>query len=389
MKTVHVVPTKNVEPTVGMRIFGLDVLRAMAICTVLHQHGYFFFDQLVDRELWHAPVLVDGVTLFFVLSGFLIGRILFKEQAKGRLRNGSDLLRFWKRRWWRTLPAYFLVLLIVISAALLNGYDMPDWLWRYFFFLQNLAWPHPGFFGEAWSLCVEEWFYVLLPVTLLLIGRVEPSLKRNAILLAIAVFILGPLALKHWRIMHSMELDKLDSHFRMIVLYRMDNLMIGVAAAWLALFKTSWWQRSRLIGLVAGVVLLVLIKLKGVLLGHSASFEILALHDLQSVGVLLCLPWFSTWCPKVSSTITKPIVHMALISYSLYLVNFALVQLNVMPLLPERLNGITQVSWERSMVPLFVFWSLSMLLASGLYFAFERPMTAMRDRSSTRPDANG
>ena len=381
MNTLHVVPTKGVEQPLGKRVFGLDALRAIAICNVLHQHGYFFFDQLVDRELWHAPVLVDGVTLFFVLSGFLIGRILFAEQVQGRLRNFGDLLHFWKRRWWRTLPAYFLVLLIVIAAAMINGYSMPDWLWRYFLFLQNLAWPHPGFFGEAWSLCVEEWFYLFLPITLLMIARGRPARKPNVLLLAIAVFILGPLALKQWQITHALEIDKIDSHFRMIVVNRMDNLMFGVTAAWMAVFRTTLWQRSRLIGLLAGIALLLLIKLKGLLLGHSQWFEIMALHDLQSVGILLCLPWFSTWHPDRFAGFTKPIVYLATISYSLYLVNFALVQLNLMPLLPERMNGITQVSWQRSMVPLFVFWCMSIGLASMLYFGFERPMTALRDRS--------
>src|SRR3954466_6208023 len=86
------------------RVFGLDVLRALAIATVVYGHcgdmvasvGHVFF-----------PPLLDGVELFFVLSGFLIGGLLI-EIAEYQPTPLAWLM-FMVRRWMRTLPAYFVV----------------------------------------------------------------------------------------------------------------------------------------------------------------------------------------------------------------------------------------------------------------------------------------
>jgi peptidoglycan/LPS O-acetylase OafA/YrhL len=82
------------------RIYGLDILRAVAI-----------LDILIGHSLTHANIdfgLFDGVNLFFVLSGFLIGKILIKNME--REFTIKSLYTFWYRRWMRTLPAYFLYL---------------------------------------------------------------------------------------------------------------------------------------------------------------------------------------------------------------------------------------------------------------------------------------
>jgi peptidoglycan/LPS O-acetylase OafA/YrhL len=129
------------------RIFGLDVLRALAVLFVVYGHGYNYVDGGIPVTLYLLPSL-DGVTVFFVLSGFLIGRILLRTVAKHDF-NGPMLVQFWIRRWFRTLPNYFLVLSFLVVAYSLLDRPEPDDLWRYFLFSQNIAWPHPQFFVEA------------------------------------------------------------------------------------------------------------------------------------------------------------------------------------------------------------------------------------------------
>ena len=153
----------------GGRVFGLDLLRAFAILCVVYSHGSFLLGDapVIPRDLYMIPVF-DGVGMFFVLSGFLIGRILLRTVAHED-SDGRMLVRFWVWRWFRTLPNYYLVLIVLVavtwslSAPLV---PLPDHLARYFTFMQNLAWPHPEFFGEAWSLAVEEWFYLCIPIPL-------------------------------------------------------------------------------------------------------------------------------------------------------------------------------------------------------------------------------
>ena len=94
------------------RVIGLDILRCCAILGVLVAHGLtFLYPHVPPIPIGDWTFLLGylghggfyGVELFFVLSGFLIGRILLR--TGDRLSEPSELLRFWSRRWFRTLPA--------------------------------------------------------------------------------------------------------------------------------------------------------------------------------------------------------------------------------------------------------------------------------------------
>ncbi len=137
------------------RNFGLDVVRTISIWLVLLSHKFPF-----DVELG-----VIGVQIFFILSGFLIGQILIRDFAlEGKF---ATVINFWKRRWYRTLPMYYLVLLYKLFF-----YSNP-YGWKiivYFLFLQaNFV--GVSFFGVSWSLVVEEWFYIFLPLSTLFFFR--------------------------------------------------------------------------------------------------------------------------------------------------------------------------------------------------------------------------
>ena len=90
------------------RIYGLDILRAFAILFVVAGHG----EVLLPRQLKSINdfFVFDGVSIFFVLSGFLIGGILIKILEKNQITINL-LFEFWIRRWFRTLPNYFLILI--------------------------------------------------------------------------------------------------------------------------------------------------------------------------------------------------------------------------------------------------------------------------------------
>ena len=95
------------------RVYGLDILRAMAILFVVFAHGSYLLRKVLPIDLVNIFVL-DGVAIFFVLSGFLIGGILIRQFDQRRM-DGRGLSQFWIRRWFRTLPNYYLVLLILVG----------------------------------------------------------------------------------------------------------------------------------------------------------------------------------------------------------------------------------------------------------------------------------
>src|ERR1035437_3385980 len=107
-----------------------------------------------------------GVEIFFVLSGFLIGGILFREIDKGN-SFVKTLINFWIRRWFRILPLYYAVLLFKFIAI---DHSIGWNILYYFAFLQNNFYGI-NYFSVSWSLVVEEWFYLFAPLFLLFLCK--------------------------------------------------------------------------------------------------------------------------------------------------------------------------------------------------------------------------
>ncbi len=148
------------------RIFGLDLMRAIAIVLVVFSHITWILPNahgFIPDLMSVAGVL--GVELFFVLSGFLIGRIIYKLFLSSDF-GFKSVLHFWVRRWFRTLPNYYLALILNIVIAIYIGLSLPDNLFRYFIFLQNFNSEMPFLFIESWSLSIEEFAYILGPLLL-------------------------------------------------------------------------------------------------------------------------------------------------------------------------------------------------------------------------------
>ena len=163
------------QPPAAPRFGGLDGLRAIAVAAVLIYH---FFP-------WLLPGGFLGVDIFFVVSGFLITSLLLREhEATGRIRLGA----FWRRRARRLLPALVAVLLLGSSAALLVGGDVlvgiGAQIFGSLFFVSNwvfiargadyFARDTPELFRNTWSLSIEEQFYVIMPL-LLIVAIVSTS----------------------------------------------------------------------------------------------------------------------------------------------------------------------------------------------------------------------
>jgi len=142
-----------------MRNKRLDVLRCVAVLLVVLVHGYissFFY-----RVGW------TGVDLFFVLSGFLISGLLFSEYKK---RQSIGFKRFFIRRGFKIYPSFYLFLLIVciVSKGIVHDQRTLAQFLHEVFFVQNYE---RGVFDHTWSLAVEEHFYILLPMFLLVLIR--------------------------------------------------------------------------------------------------------------------------------------------------------------------------------------------------------------------------
>jgi peptidoglycan/LPS O-acetylase OafA/YrhL len=178
------------------RVPGLDGIRALAVITVIVFH--LFPGTLIGGYL--------GVDIFFVVSGFLITTLLLRERAAtGRI----SLRGFWVRRARRLLPALFIVLVACCAAALVVGGDVlvglgtqvlaavtfsSNWV----FIVQGASYfddTVPELFRNLWSLAVEEQFYIVWPLLLVLVLVRIPRWARLTLIGTIALASAGAMAL--------------------------------------------------------------------------------------------------------------------------------------------------------------------------------------------------
>jgi peptidoglycan/LPS O-acetylase OafA/YrhL len=213
------------------RIPELDGLRGVAILMVVFYHffsipfgsgAFAIFGKKVVSLGW------TGVDLFFVLSGFLIGGMLIDN------RNSDGYFKtFYIRRACRILPVYFLWIgFFLVLRLLLSSQASTSWYsetfvplppaWNYFVFLQNfwikLGTPVPPWTSITWSLCIEEHFYLLMPLIIWLI-----SPRKLPMLLAILIVL--TFLCRCFLAMYSGVFVYMSSPCRV------DSLLIGVLCA--------------------------------------------------------------------------------------------------------------------------------------------------------------
>ncbi len=239
------------------RIFGLDFMRAAAILMVMFGHCIWVFP--LSYGLFHQLMLLSGflgVEVFFILSGFLIGKILYQLYLKHDFLIQS-VSYFLKRRWFRTLPNYYLILIVNIVIAYVIGNDI-SYSWKYFFFSQNLFTPMTPFFTESWSLSVEEFAYIVLPLFLFLTGSViKPKHKSRFFLFSVLLLILIFFCAKigYQTATTNTNLNQWNTSLKAVVIYRLDSIFLGVLCSWIYLNFDKLWKKFRYVFFVIGIFL--------------------------------------------------------------------------------------------------------------------------------------
>ena len=301
--------------------------------------------------------------------------MLISEAQAGRL----DLRRFWLRRWLRTLPNYYLFLILnLLLVRWLEG-AWPG-VWDYAVFAQNLAWPTQAFYQESWSLAVEEIFYLAAPLLIVIgQGRIGRAL-RNAgcsptglIILAIAVFTLV-------RLLYVLQVGpSWDEGVRKVVVARLDAIAYGVVAI---LMVRRFKPGSRAVvavaaGGVAGLMICAWMYLN--LPRDSSLMARTLLFNLMPASFAAMLPMAARWQGhRLPSGIRTTITRLALWSYALYVSHALLLRILVGAL------GWHGRSTAECLLQAVLFCALAILLCAAVYQCFERPWLALRDRIAPR-----
>jgi peptidoglycan/LPS O-acetylase OafA/YrhL len=256
---------------------------------------------------------------------------------------------------------------LVVRYGIINE-DIEQFNYRFLLFLHNFHEPFGGFFWESWSLSVEEWFYLFTPV--LLLGLLRFSPPKRSFLLATLIMILLPVFYRY-----SLYNPAADSHFwditfRKIVLCRLDSIGFGLLAAWLYYYYLSSWERFKWpVFFVGFSMLFCLIYFRT---EHHTIFKQVFHYTFIPLGIMFLLPLFNS-IKKGYGYFGKAITHISKISYSMYLVNLALVACVIRDNFPP-------TSDADSLIKYLIYWIVVIGASTLLYRYFEKPMMDLRDR---------
>lgn len=356
------------------RIFGLDLLRAVAILSVVYVHGSQYSTN-PKAYLSDFPIAIDGVSIFFVLSGFLIGGILIRQLNQAPF-SMTKLKQFWLRRWFRTLPNYFLVLSLLLTYRIVVLRDLWDFNLRYYLFSQNLFGAHPQFFPEAWSLSVEEWFYLLFPLFCYGLIRLNFDWSK-ALLFGAFIFLLFPLVLRIIKYELGIYEGSFDEEFRKIVVLRLDSLMYGILAAYWQFKSPQTWSKNAPPLLIFGLLLLLVLYLNP---ANWKNYYRPLYLNLESLATFLFLPVLSALKNTPWPNLDRLVRFISVISYSMYLLHLSPIQGHIIPIAQAKL-GLAHWSQPENLWRLMaLYWFLTFALSAIQYRFFEKPMTRLRER---------
>jgi peptidoglycan/LPS O-acetylase OafA/YrhL len=351
----------NYNLLAGNRIFGLDLVRSIAVCAVVFAHsGYEYIGGFRYG--------VIAIEYFFVMSGFLVGEMLIKE-----FKNGSDLkilFNFWIKRWFRTLPLYYLILILkIILSEPFIGLKV----WPYFLFLQNNI-GGISFFAVSWTLVIEEWFYLIMPLLIYLFFN--KGIENKKFIFFTSLIILFQI------IARIIYVEYKDVPWGGIVgsfPFRLDSFMIGVFVAFLKVqySRVFFYISQKKVFALATILLIIYIIIYNFSLGGVLSSKVYWTRTfgftITSVLLSMQLPFLSTNTFLNSlenkNMFRKIFTWISLLSYPIYLIHMDILYF-VRDVLPDT-SDIYQ---------LIICYSIILTISYFLIVFFHQPVTDLRKK---------
>jgi len=382
----------------------VDGVRAIAVLWVVMLHMFWFQSWLFPAQVhaifshpatgWLANGAL-GVDLFFVISGFLIGSILF-----GEFRNTGGIVftRFYVRRFMRLIPVYVVVMLL--GLYFLDGKHFEN-AWANVLYLNNFLPIKEQYMGWCWSLAIEEQFYLIFPAFIVLFMALRKGRLR---------FLVGLMGLSlviRFSVTHAagiappFRITPDNPHFDTLfdVIYdkpwtRYGGLLAGATGAYLSTFHAGkikrFFSRTRLVTGIAAVCLAVVAHIAytpstSAMFSHMPHLarelwwavfrDVFSLVTIFLILAAIHTPrLFGGWLRRFLSW--KGFYPIAQVSYSLYMIHemiFTWLFPKLAPILKPRIGipGTIAVDAATGIV-------IALVLAGTLYTLVERPSMRMR-----------
>lgn len=362
------------------RIFGLDLLRVISIALVLCSHTSWIYppsSSLLAKAVDMCGFF--GVEIFFVLSGFLIGSIIFKQFLREDY-GLKTMMSFLNRRMIRILPNYYLIIIVNCIIGFFIGYPITE-SWKYFFFFQNFASPLLPFFPESWSMPIKEFGYLITVSLLLLVSIIFKKFSKKTLFVSVILgMILFFFLLKLYYYFHTQNttMAQWDLSLRSVVIYRIDTVLMGVLFGYISCEFLDFWKKNKYIFAAFGFFLIFALLfclgyLKLKIFDFPFFWNVLCL-PMNSIALVCFLPFFSEW--KLGPLQWRKLIELiSEISYSIYLLHYSIVLF-----LMKHFIDTGQFNTLQLHLYTLIYLTITFLLSYLLYTYFEKPMTKLRDK---------
>jgi len=316
-------------------IASLDLFRGIAGYGVAICHFYYYLYDLSNFQFFS----IFFVEFFFVLSGFVL-----YPQLQKVYNNNKNIKIFFYRRWLRTIPPYILAL--VCFSVLFTKFDSDTF--KYLFFLQKITENFVKFdyFSVAWSLSVEEFFYVLFPIFLVVLNK--RKFIHILLLFISLIYILKIVFL---------FLNVSEEFYRIGTFLRLDAIGFGVLTR--IYFKKI---KNNFLNLLSAILIAIsmyyfMSNIKN--LPNTELFLFILLIQLFAINAIILFVNFDKFI--INSFLISLFTLLSKLTYSIYLFHFAI------------LHFISSNIFLLNSEFVFIYYLISLFIFSSIcYYAFEK-----------------
>ena len=323
------------------KLYGLDLLRGIAGYGVAITHYFYFVQEKINFE-YYSFIFVE---IFFVLSGFVLSNQLIKVH-----KDKNNIKTFYFRRWFRTIPLYLVAL--IFYTAISNNFNLD--FFKFLLFIQKAVpdFVESNYFMVAWSLSIEEFFYLIFPVYLILFNNV----KASKLALYFIIFLSLAKIFNH----ENFSYDFL----RTGTFLRLDSIALGFL---LSIYFSKIIKFNKTIIILILILLTVIINYKDLFFNNTGIYTVYFIFLSQILSMLLVL-FFCKIEFLIKDDISKKFCNkIATQTYSVYLFHLIVMHFLLM------INNIYINN-------LFIYIIILFVISTVTFKYFEKPILLLRPK---------
>ena len=323
------------------KFYGLDLLRGIAGYGVAITHYFYFVQKKLDFE-YYSFIFVE---IFFVLSGFVLSNQLIKIY-----KNRKNVKTFYLRRWLRTIPLYLVAL--IFYTAISNNFNFD--FFKFLFFIQKSIpdFVENDYFMVAWSLSIEEFFYLIFPIYLILFSKIKPY--KLAIYFIIFLSIIK--ILNH----ENFSTDFL----RTGTFLRLDSIALGFL---LSFYFTKLINLKKIIIILTSILIIVLINYKDIFFNSTSIYTVYFIFLSQILSIFLVLIFCSIEFLMEKKILKKICSIVASQTYSVYLFHLIIMHFLILS------NNLLINN-------LYIYIIILFIMSTVIFRYFEKPILSLRPK---------